>query len=286
PRRGPVSARSPVSRGPRNRSGAGGPIGHPRLSSGQARPGVGRELAMRTVIFAGPTIAAREVLALLPQTEVRGPVASGDIMRLKPTAPLTIGIIDGVFEHSLPVWHKEILWALSRGCRVYGASSMGALRAAELAAFGMVGVGQIFEWYRDGVLEDDDEVAIAHDDVTGAYRARSDAMVNVRATLARAVQAGATDDASADLLLAAVKATIYPQRNLRSTLAAADVPAAVRARLAKWIETQGLFDQKAADARELLRRIAYGGARAPAKDFHFSYTQAFAEFVRSFKAIE
>ena len=34
--------------------------------------------------------------------------------------------------------------------------------AAELAAFGMQGVGAIFAAYRDGALEDDDEVAVVH----------------------------------------------------------------------------------------------------------------------------
>ena len=37
---------------------------------------------------------------------------------------------------------------------------MGALRAAELDWIGMVGIGQIYQWYRDGVTEDDSEVAL------------------------------------------------------------------------------------------------------------------------------
>ena len=41
---------------------------------------------------------------------------------------------------------------------------MGALRAAELSAHGMVGVGRIFGWYRDGVVVDDSEVALLHAD--------------------------------------------------------------------------------------------------------------------------
>ena len=39
---------------------------------------------------------------------------------------------------------------------------MGALRAAELHPFGMVGIGQVYEWYRDGTIDADDEVAVAH----------------------------------------------------------------------------------------------------------------------------
>lgn len=48
------------------------------------------------------------------------------------------------------VWHKELLYTLQEGVEVCGASSMGALRAAELESFGMLGVGVIFQAYRDG----------------------------------------------------------------------------------------------------------------------------------------
>jgi hypothetical protein len=74
---------------------------------------------------------------------------------------------------------------LAAGIPVYGAASMGALRAAELAQFGMVGVGRIFEAYRDGVLEpfdepfeDDDEVAVLHGPPELGHRAMSEALVN------------------------------------------------------------------------------------------------------------
>jgi hypothetical protein len=39
---------------------------------------------------------------------------------------------------------------------------MGALRAAELDWLGMIGLGRIYEWYRDGVTEDDSEVALSY----------------------------------------------------------------------------------------------------------------------------
>ena len=88
------------------------------------------------------------------------------------------------------VWHKEILPALDEGIAVFGAASMGALRAAELDAFGMIGVGDIYAGYRDGVLEDDDDVAIAHATAEEGFRELSDAMVNIRAT-ARAAERAA-----------------------------------------------------------------------------------------------
>ena len=51
---------------------------------------------------------------------------------------------------------------MQAGIHVYGAASIGALRAAELDAFGMRGIGRIYEDFREGVLEDDDEVAVLH----------------------------------------------------------------------------------------------------------------------------
>jgi hypothetical protein len=60
------------------------------------------------------------------------------------------------------VWHKEILWAMSEGTHVYGSASIGASRAAELHSFSIVGIDGIFEAYPDGILTDDDEVAVLH----------------------------------------------------------------------------------------------------------------------------
>jgi hypothetical protein len=241
---------------------------------------------LKTVVFVGPTLSSDEVRAVLPHAEVRPPVACGDVLRIARGTPAIIAIIDGLFEHSLPVWHKEILWALSRGFRVYGAGSMGALRAAELAAFGMIGVGQIFAWYRDGVLEDDDEVAIAHEDAGGSHRARSDAMVNVRATVARAVHCGVLDASAAATLTAFVKSTPYPQRDLRRALREAELPHPARAGFAAWLDDNGIVDQKRADAQELLARIAHEPSRVMpgSGGFGFSYTEVFHELQRSVDA--
>ena len=114
------------------------------------------------------------------------PAGVGDIARAVRRGPRAIALIDGMFERVLPVWHKEILWAMARGVHVFGAASMGALRAAELHAFGMQGVGRIFEAYRYGELEADDEVAVLHGPADLGFVAVTEALVNVRATLRRA----------------------------------------------------------------------------------------------------
>ena len=139
--------------------------------------------------------------------------------------PDAIGIVDGYFAHVPSVWHKEILHALSAGIPVYGAASMGALRAAELAQFGMVGVGRIFEAYRDGVLEpfaepfeDDDEVAVLHGPPELGYRALSEALVNIRRTLARATEHGVIAAATRDRLIREGKGLLYQERSYEAIL--------------------------------------------------------------------
>src|SRR5439155_25574779 len=103
---------------------------------------------MSVYVFTGPTISAAEAAREL-QAMYLPPAAEGDVYRVARKRPQAIGIIDGYFQSTPPVRHKEILWAMSRGIHVFGSASMGALRAAELASFGMEGVGTIFEFYRD-----------------------------------------------------------------------------------------------------------------------------------------
>src|SRR5262245_16389942 len=112
---------------------------------------------MKAVVFLGPTLSIAEARSQL-EAEFLPPAAQGDVWRVALHCSDVIGLIDGQFDHVPSVWHKEILWAMSQGIHVYGSASMGALRAAELHAFGMEGVGKVFESFRDGHLEDDDEV--------------------------------------------------------------------------------------------------------------------------------
>lgn len=219
-------------------------------------------------VFLGPSLPVAEARRILDAVYLP-PVSMGDIYRLMARGPRVIAIIDGLFEQTPAVWHKEILYALSRGVRVLGASSMGALRAAELAAFGMEGVGEVFEAFHRGELEDDDEVAVAHAPAADGYRSLSDAMVNLRAGLREAHDAGRISAASHDLLLGAAKAIYYPERSwpqLFAVAAGLDVPptelASLRAQIA-----QRRPEVKRADAIRLLERLAVeaaAGTIAPA----------------------
>lgn len=167
---------------------------------------------MSVVIFAGPTIPESSIREIIDAV-VLPPACMGDVYRAAGQQPAAIGIIDGYFDGVPSVWHKEILWALDHNIPVFGAASMGALRAAELQPFGMIGAGRIFEAYRDGELEDDDEVAVHHGPAEMGYIPLSEPMVNIRATLAGAVETKVIDQALADVLVRTAKDMAYPDRN-------------------------------------------------------------------------
>lgn len=214
---------------------------------------------MTTLVFVGPTLARDEVAVRLPGAEVREPVACGDLLRLaRSRAARTVrrvAIVDGYFERMAAVWHKEILLLLERGIAVYGAASMGALRAAELAPLGMIGVGQIFRAYRRGELVADDEVAVAHLPAEYGYRPTSDALVNLRFGLAAAAAARVIAARTAERLVALARARFYRERSWAQLVAdgrAAGLPRRQLDALAAWPKP----DRKAADARALLARLA------------------------------
>ncbi len=208
---------------------------------------------MTTLVYVGPTLPGAEVARLLPDAEVVPPVAVGDVLRVLRRRGLTrIAIIDGYFERMAAIWHKELLLALERGLEVWGAASMGALRAAELAPWGMRGVGAIYKAYASGSLEADDEVAVAHLPEEYGYRATSDALVNLRDGIARAPM---LSDRSRARLVELARRRFYRERSWEQLVTdgrAAGVPARQLDALAAWPKP----DRKAADARMLLRALA------------------------------
>jgi hypothetical protein len=141
---------------------------------------------------------------------------------------------------------------------------MGALRAAELAAFGMVGVGEIFAAYRDGTIEDDDEVAVVHGPPELGHMQISEAMVNIRATVAKATATGVISPTTAAALTRIAKGLYYKERGYDRLLADAGVrslPADELARLKAWLPTNQV-NQKRLDAIAMLQAIKDARAAA------------------------
>ena len=235
---------------------------------------------MKICVFLGPTLSVMDARSILDAVYLP-PVAQGDVARAIWDGADVIGIVDGYFECIPSVWHKEILYAMRRGVHVLGCSSMGALRAAELAPFGMEGVGAVFEAYRSGELEDDDEVAVIHGPAELGFPALSEAMVNVRRTLSDALADGVIDGATRCRLESAAKALHYKNRTWSQILDVAeaagttpDIVAAVK----RWLP-DGRVDQKREDAIAMLRHIGHRFSRPTlpkSVPYHFEHTTLWA----------
>lgn len=220
---------------------------------------------MSAVIFCGPSLPdppEREGVLWRP------PAEAGDLYRAARDGARVIGLIDGLFEDRATVWHKEILFALSRGVHVLGAASLGALRAVECAAFGMEGVGWVFERYRDGALEDDGAVALIHAPRELDYAALSLPLVNLLASLEAALEAGAITATMAEALRDAGAATPWRDRRWSQF----DLPAACR------------IDVKRADALALTERVCALRDAPPRAGFAFEETRHWRAARRVFDA--
>jgi hypothetical protein len=125
-----------------------------------------------------------------------------------------ICLIDGYFGNIPSVWHKEILFALKKGVSVCGSSSIGALRAAELHSFGMIGFGWVYRTFRRGILQDDDEVCVLHAVQELNFDALSEAMVNIRYSLRRMRSRGLINRESEIRIASSLKDLHFSKRNL------------------------------------------------------------------------
>ncbi len=117
------------------------------------------------------------------------PIARGDLSRDRSLGFSVFLILDGVFLQQLAISPREIIDVLRDGAIVFGASSMGAIRAAECWPAGMRGVGSIYRLYRRGALTSDDEVAVTFSP-RPPYPAATISLVNVRYAAMRACRAG------------------------------------------------------------------------------------------------
>ncbi|HII05894.1 MAG TPA: TfuA-related McrA-glycine thioamidation protein, partial [Methanotrichaceae archaeon] len=142
------------------------------------------------VVFLGPSLDIARAEEIL-EADYRPPAKRGDVFRAAKEGAKIVGIIDGVFFQDSAVAHKEVLHVLEMGVVVVGASSMGALRAAELHTFGMEGVGEIFRLYREGLLISDDEVALIFDPIN--FNPLSEPLVNIRDNVRAAKENGYID---------------------------------------------------------------------------------------------
>ncbi len=207
------------------------------------------------IVFVGPSLPEVEVLTRDDDIVVAGPALQGDILAAVNRGARVIGIVDGGFEYTAPVRHKEILYALSRGVLVFGAASMGALRAAECNAFGMVGVGRIFRDYESGANIDDADVALVHAPAELGYRSLSVALVNVRATLDALERQGRLSGNARAHIQEVAAAIFFKERTWRAIVEQCGAADGLKQPELLKILVSNAVDQKRADSIELLAAL-------------------------------
>lgn len=211
---------------------------------------------VKIIIYTGLSIPFDEARQILDSTEnieviYKRPIKRGDIGEALKENPNIIGIIDGVFHQNSAVGHREILNAMKKGIQVFGASSMGALRASELDSLGMIGIGYCYEQYATGEVISDDDVAVMLDSET--LEALSIPLISMKYVFDNAVLEGIITEKDKDHLLKVSKSTFYPKRNYAQTLRESDLDEDKKGKLIDFIRESK--DIKKEDAKDLLNRI-------------------------------
>lgn len=170
---------------------------------------------IRIIIYLGPSLPLEEAKYILSSDKKREviyapPIRRGDIPKAVSEGFGVIGIIDGVFFRESAVSPRELMEVLKNGVKIYGASSMGALRASELDRYGMIGVGKIYQWYRNGSLNSDDEVALSFD--SEEFIPISEPLVNIRETIKKAINENIISPEESEILFKSAKSLYFPER--------------------------------------------------------------------------
>lgn len=208
---------------------------------------------MSIVIYTGLSLPFAQAEKIL-DAEYLPPIKRGDLYDLleKRDDIEVIGIIDGVFHQSPAVAHKEILKALDMGITVVGGASIGALRACELYPYGMIGVGNIFEDYKNGVIESDDDVAVALNPET--YEQMSESLINMRYNFRDAVNDEIITENEFEELLSITKETYYPKRSFNYVIKKSSLTNEKITSLSNYIK-ENKYDIKTEDAKKVVEYI-------------------------------
>lgn len=211
---------------------------------------------VKILIYTGlslPFSEAKEILDSHDDIEVvyKRPIKRGDLSHDIKENPDIIAIIDGVFHQNSAVGHREILSVMKKGVKVYGSSSMGALRASELDVLGMEGIGYCYNEYASGNVTSDDDVAVMLDSET--LEALSVPLISMNYVFTNAVAENIITKEEKDELIKITKKTYYPKRNYAQTLSQSSLDADKKGKLIDFIRTSK--DIKKEDAKELLNHI-------------------------------
>lgn len=216
------------------------------------------------IVFLGPSLPDAAERAPAGATFVE-PIRRGALADYLARGQRRFAIVDGEFGQSLSVSVREIRHALAQGATVWGASSMGALRASEAWPLGMRGVGWIYEAYRTGRVVSDDEVALLFD--PRSRRALSVPLVNVRWALELGVERGLLSEGDAHTILDVARSIHFSERTYAELAERLDVRerAAFQPLLEAIAANPEAYDRKRLDALALLERLSAEHAASSTK---------------------
>ncbi|MGN6346550.1 MAG: TfuA-like protein [Candidatus Nitrosocosmicus sp.] len=212
---------------------------------------------LKPVIFLGPTLSIEKAQEIL-DADYRLPAKKGDLLRLIPSSVKFVGLIDGYFLQDYPPTPIEVYNLLrKKNVKVFGSSSLGALRAVELKKFGMIGIGKIFNLYLNGIIDSDDEVAVTFTGYTGY---KSEALIDIRYNLFLAYKNKLIDKGTKNIILKIAKRTYFPYRTYTDILNKSKQVLPQKKKQLEDLEefvSKKRISLKERDAIELLNRIKY-----------------------------
>ena len=211
------------------------------------------------IVYVGPTLSSSMIQELLPGAHIRPPIARGELYRDRESGGAVFVIIDGMFTQHLAISPREVVDVARDKALVIGASSMGALRAAECWPVGVQGVGLVYRLFRRGILESDGEVAVGTDQ-DHEFRAVSVALVNVRYAVSRAIRQRLLERQSGQRIVDAAARIFYPERQWRSVLREARVADDSR-QLARFCAAQDIKRLDGIQALQYVSRLLRQGDR-------------------------
>ncbi|OJJ18067.1 hypothetical protein BKI52_29905 [marine bacterium AO1-C] len=171
-----------------------------------------------TLIFAGPSLTpqSKQLIENTPQATLCPPIQRGDLPDwLEQGFQGHIIIADGLFGQTLAIGHAEIREALQQGCKIYGVSSMGAIRAYEMHHMGVIGIGQVYERFARSEEEDfqDDEVTLLHTPAPEC-RALSEPLIHLRVCVEDLIQQQVLSKIGGQEIIAQLKQMYFGDRTL------------------------------------------------------------------------
>ncbi len=209
----------------------------------------------KAVVFAGPSaqgiVLEQRVHDAL---EWRGPAKRGDIDATlrRHRKPRTLILCDGIFQSEPAVGHAELCNAIDKGWRVWGVSSIGAIRAFEMRAHGLRGFGYVYQQFLRYADFRDDELCLLHLPEP-PYTPVTEALVNLRYALERRGAALGISSRSRDVLIGQLSRLWFghrsPARIREIMLGPASINPAAADTLLAWMQGHSI---KTRDLRRLL----------------------------------